>query len=161
MKQFFKCISKPPLWKKSFAFILFILGFYLLVHRETISFLPIVFSLMLVESRGTEIDIFNKKYRNLYSVLGLNFGTWKDLPSIDYISIFKNAIKTKVWVSSASSIISEEIITINLFYDRNKKIKAFETYNQDEAFAIAKELANALKTNILNATERGNSRWLD
>jgi len=161
MKQFLKCISKPPLWKKLLAFILFILGFYLLVNKETISFLPLVFSLMLVETRGTEIDVFNKKYRNLYSVLGLNIGTWKELPNIDYVSVFKNTIKTKVWVSSASSVINEEIITLNLFYDRNKKIKAFETYNQDEAFEIAKKMASALEIDILDATKRGNSKWLD
>jgi len=52
-----------------------------------------------------------------------------------------------------------DVIHINLFYDRNKKITSFRTQNRKEAFNLAHEIAQILNIDILDATER-ESKWL-
>lgn len=50
-------------------------------------------------------------------------------------------------------------MTLNLFYNRNKKIEAYITQDINDAFEKAKQIATILNVDILDATER-ESKWL-
>jgi len=108
---------------------------------------------------GLQIDLTNKKYRNTINLFSLTFGKWQDFPQIEYVSVFKTTQTTRIWVSTASTNVTTTVIKVNLFYNTNQKIEAYETDNTDLAFDIAKQIASALQIDILDATER-ESKWL-
>ena len=151
-------LRKVPTMKIIFGITLFILGIFgTLTNIFSLVLSGIGVFLMLQE--GSEIDLASKKYREIYSVLSLSFGKWKDLPEIEYVSIFKTKENKKVQGMGASASFSNNIYKLNLFYDRNQKIEAYRTDNLDDAFENAKYLSEVLNINILDATKR-ESKWL-
>ena len=48
---------------------------------------------------------------------------------------------------------------LNLFYNTNKKIEVYKTEDLQEAFELAKHLADTFQIDILDATER-ETKWL-
>jgi len=142
---------------------LFLIGLFLIRINSTsqniLGLLFCILSLYFLKKEGIEIDLRTKKYRNINSLFNITFGQWKDFPKIEYVSVFKTTQTTRVWVSTASTNITEKTIKVNLFYNTNQKIEAYETKDLDDAFNIAKEIAAALNIDILDATER-ESKWL-
>ena len=108
---------------------------------------------------GIEIDLTTKKYRNTINLFGLTFGKWKAFPQIEYVSVFKTTQTTRVWVSTASTNVTTTVVKINLFYNTNQKIEAYETDSTDIAFDIANQIATALQIDVLDATSR-DTKWL-
>ncbi|MEP5256213.1 MAG: hypothetical protein ABJQ39_14215 [Winogradskyella arenosi] len=108
---------------------------------------------------GLEMDLENSQYRTTTSLFNLTFGTWHPLPEIEYVSVFKTTQTSRVWVSAASTQVTTSCIKVNLFYNTNRKIEAYETDNTDQAFAIATQIARALHLKVLDATSR-DSKWL-
>ena len=108
---------------------------------------------------GSEIDLKIKKYRTFIELFGLRFGTWKNLPEIEYISVFSTTESAKVRVLSAEATVKNDIIVLNLFYNGNHRIKAYATTDKEDAFKVAKQIAGILKIDILDATE-GESKWI-
>lgn len=113
--------------------------------------------ILLVE--GSEFDFKNQKYREIKSILGISIGKWKPIPNIEYVSVFRTNETTTLRSRTAEANVSNEIIKLNLFYNTNQKIEAYNTYNIDDAFKKAKEIASILNIDILDATER-ESKWL-
>ncbi|MFD1016840.1 hypothetical protein [Winogradskyella rapida] len=108
---------------------------------------------------GLEMDLENSQYRTTTSLFNLTFGTWHPLPEIEYVSVFKTTQTSRVWVSAASTQVTTSCIKVNLFYNTNRKIEAYETDNTDQAFAIATQIASALHLKVLDATSR-DPKWL-
>jgi len=119
---------------------------------------PIAYSLLLVQSSGAEINLQNKTYRKVYS---MNFGKWKPLPEIEYVSVFATNKSTRVWASSASGVINDGVYMINLFYDTNKKIEVCEVDIDKDAFYTGAHIAYTLETDLLDATEANNYKWMN
>jgi hypothetical protein len=156
-----KFIYKRPLpwWELILGFAALAIGLYLLITSLS-GFVIIGFGIYLLLKEGSEIDFDKMRYRKLKSLLGLNFGRWKPLPdNIEYISVFKTSETTTMRARSAEANVTNDIIKLNLFYNTNQKITAYMTYNRDDAFIKAHELASLLKVDILDATER-ESKWL-
>jgi hypothetical protein len=129
------------------------------ISQNILGFLFCILSFYFFTTEGIEFDLNNKKYRNTNNLFNFSFGQWIDFPNIDYISVFKTTQTTKVWVSTASANVKEKTVKVNLFYNTNQKIEAYETKDVDHAFKKAKEIASILKVDILDATER-ESKWL-
>jgi len=108
---------------------------------------------------GSEINLSSKKYREIYAVLGIKFGKWKDLPPVEYVSVFKAKENKRVQGLGASANFSNEVYKLNLFYNRNKKIEAYITEDLEDAFMNAKYISEILNIDILDATER-ESKWV-
>ena len=108
---------------------------------------------------GIEIDLNNKKFRNTFDLFSLSFGKWNNLPKVEYISVFKTRESSVLRAITAETVVKNEIIKINLFYDSNKKITAYVTQNKEDAFKKAKEISVILDVDILDATER-EYKWL-
>ena len=148
-----------PIAKIIYGAGLILMGIITVISENPFGFIFIGISLYFFRENGIEIDLDNKKYRNIFSIFGLTYGQWENLPDIEYVSVFKTDITTRVWVSTASTNITNTVIKVNLFYNTNKKIEAYETENIDDAFEKAKEIATVLNVDILDATER-ESKWL-
>ena len=142
---------------------LFLFGFLFLridsISQNILGLLFCILSFYFFNREGIEIDLRNNKIRNTNNLFNLSFGQWKDFPEIEYVSVFRTTQTTTVWVSTASANVTEKTIKINLFYNTNQKIEAYETKDIDDAFKKAKQIATILNLDVLDATER-ESKWL-
>ncbi|MFT3794744.1 hypothetical protein [Flavobacterium sp.] len=68
------------------------------------------------------------------------------VPQLDYVSVFKN---------------SKDLYEVNLWYYRNKHYKMCVFGDKKPAFGFAEMVSDKLKLDILDATESGNSKWVE
>ena len=157
MKKF---IFRPklPLWKTVLGFAGLCVGIWSLA-TDFVGFIIIGIGVFLLLVEGSEFDFVNNRYRKTKSILGIAFGKWQTLPKIEYVSVFKTIETTTLRSRSAEANVKKDIIKLNLFYNNNRKILAFKTYDKEEAFLKAKEIATLLNVDILDATER-EYKWL-
>ena len=151
---------KLALWKKAVGVIILAFGIYSLM-LSPFAFVPILLAIMLLKVEGTEIDLSSKTYRKITSVLGIKFGKWKPLPELEYISVFSTKEVVTARALSAETSHSEDIIVLNLFYDRNKKLKVYQTQSISDAFDVASHISDALSIDLLDATRANDYRWVD
>ncbi|MEM9679155.1 MAG: hypothetical protein AAF901_02425, partial [Bacteroidota bacterium] len=131
-----------PLWEMILGYAALGVGLFLLVTSLR-GFVVIGLGIYLLLKEGSEIDFNTLKYRKIKSIFGLNFGKWKPLPdNIEYVSVFKTTETTTMRAKSAEANVRNEIIKLNLFYNRNQKIEAYLTYDIEDAFKKAHELAS-------------------
>ncbi|MFD1062418.1 hypothetical protein ACFQ1Q_04105 [Winogradskyella litorisediminis] len=150
--------EKPSKLKLIYACGSLVIGVISLISGKLIGLMFLIIGLYFFKSEGIEFNFQNKKFRNITTWMGFTFGKWQILPKIDYISVFKSEEKTRVWVSTASTVVSDTVIKVNLFYNGNHKIKAYETKSVEDAFKKAKEISKLLNIDILDATKR-ESEW--
>ncbi len=152
-------IQKAPVMKLIFGFALFGIGIHGALFNNIFILVISGIGVFLLLQQGSEIDLTSKKYRKIYSVLGIHFGRWKPLPELEYVSVFKTKENKRVQSLGASANMSNEIYKLNLFYNRNRKIQAYKTAGLDDAFNVARQISEILNIDILDATER-TSKWL-
>jgi len=149
---------KLPIWKLILGSAALIIGFISLFSSFK-GFILIGMGIFLLLIEGSEFDFKNQKYREIKSVLGISFGKWNPIPNIEYVSVFRTNETTTLRSRTAEANVSNEIIKLNLFYNTNQKIEAYNTYDVNDAFKKAKQIASILNIDILDATER-ESKWL-
>jgi len=142
-----------------FGVVLFFLGLYGTLFNNIFNLVISAIGVFLMHREGSEIGLASKKYREIYSVMGINIGKWKDLPDVEYVSVFKTKENSSVQGLGASSNFSNQIYKLNLFYNRNQKIEAYITDDINDAFENAKYISQVLSIDVLDATER-ESKWL-
>lgn len=159
MKKTIKNVKKVPVMKLILGFVMICFGINGAIFNNIFFLVLSGIGVFLALSEGSEINLETKRYREFYSIFGIDFGTWKELPVIDYISVFKTKENSRVQSMGASANFSTPIIKLNLFYNSNKKIEAYKTEDRDDAFNVASHLAENLGIDILDATEK-ESKWL-
>lgn len=159
MKSTIRNVKKVPVMKLILGFVLICFGIHGAIFNNVFSLVLSGIGVFLVMSKGSEINLDSKKYREFYSVLGIDFGAWKDLPQLEYVSVFKTKENSRVQAMGASANFSNPIIKLNLFHNTNKKIEVYKTEDLQEAFKLAKLLAETFQIDILDATER-ETKWL-
>ena len=165
--------GEKPIWKiviASFFYTLsiFIITYYFYQFGSVILTNPInslviaiyyfivAFSAMLMGLRFSMkntmfFDLENRKFKDQYKVGPFKMGTWKLLPKLKYVSVFKN---------------SRSVFEINMWHVQNKRYtdKHFNIYNYsdgEEALETAFYIANKLNIKLLDATDKGNFKYLD
>ncbi|RYH76047.1 hypothetical protein EVU94_03560 [Flavobacteriaceae bacterium 144Ye] len=159
MNKKIKYIRKAPIMKLVLGVTLFCFGIYGFIFNNYFNLILSGIGVFLMLREGSEINLANKTYRQLYSAMGIDIGKWKPLPDIEYVSVFKTKENKRVQGMGASAVWENQIIKLNLFYNSNKKIEAYITTDKDDAFEVAKHLAEVLQIDILDATEN-ESKWL-
>lgn len=160
MKSTISYKRQLTIWRKALGLISLALCVVLLFIDFRGSILLLAFGLGALQQDGLDINLLDKQYRTTYGFLNIQFGTWKPLPEIEYVSVFKTAEKTRVWISSASTLTKDIVYVVNLFYNRNKRLEAYRTYDKKDAFDTALHFADALYLDILDATV-SNSDWVN
>lgn len=161
MNSKIKYLKNVPVWKTILGIIIAILCVYLVVFGSIVNIVPIAFSVLLLQTNGTEINLENKTYRKIYAIVGLSFGKWQPLPETEYVSIYATTESTKIWASSATMNVKDSVYMINIFYNTNQKIEVFSAYSKKEAFNIGSHIAFSLNIDLLDATENKNFKWVD
>ncbi|MGH1386500.1 hypothetical protein [Kordia sp.] len=134
-------------------------GIVLLITGFLYGFILCGLSFFYLYTDGSEIDFEANKYRTFTEVFGIRYGKWKELPEIDYVSVFSTTESVMVRSRSAEARVRSNVIIVNLFYNGNHRIKAYTAKKKEKAFQIAKQIAEILKIDILDATE-AESKWL-
>jgi len=160
MKSTISYKRQLTIWRKALGLISLALCVVLLFIDFRGSILLLAFGLGALQQDGLDINLLDKQYRTTYGFLNIRFGSWKPLPEIEYVSVFKTAEKTRVWISSASTLTKDVVYVVNLFYNRNKRLEAYRTYDKKDAFDTALHFADALYLDILDATI-SDSEWID
>ncbi|MCP4971747.1 MAG: hypothetical protein GY932_14270 [Arcobacter sp.] len=161
MNKTIRYVEKVSLLKTVLGVLIACFSIYSFIFQSLFGIVPIAISLVLLQTKGVEIDLLSKKIKNIYSVLGIDFGKWKELPEIEYVSVFATQENIAIWASSASANVKNDIFKLNLFYDTNKKIEAYTTYEEKEAFEVGHHISEALNTDLLDATIIGCSKLVD
>lgn len=140
--------------KVVFSIVLVILSIYLYFSGTYFGIILLGAALKLSLREGFELDLDGKKYRKLYSILGLNFGFWKQLPTIEYVSVFKTIKKSRARVITAEANLGFEVYKLNLFYNTNKHIEVYVSENKENAFKVANHIAMVLYIDVFDATKK-------
>ncbi len=140
--------------KKVLAIVLIVAGLSIFISKNIfIGLIMLLIGINLIAAEGSEIDLVNKKYRNIKSIFGLKAGKWKALPDFEYLSVFKTNENTAVSAYGAEiGRFKSEIILLNAFYPRNKHITFYKTSDIEDAFRVAEHFRLALLIDILDAT---------
>ena len=149
---------KLPLWKSILGLLLLAVGIYSLFSNFR-GFVIIGLGVFMLLIEGSEFNFTDRKYRKIKSILGFTIGKWQPLPEIEYVSVFRTTETTTLRQTSAEANVKTEVIKLNLFYENNKRIEAYRTYDIEDAFKKAKDIATLLTVDILDATEK-ESKWL-
>jgi hypothetical protein len=142
-----------------FGILLICVGINVIIFTDMTGFIAVGVGLFLIKKDGIELNLESKKYRELISFAGLNFGKWKAVPEFEYVSIFKTSENIRVRVVVAEANLKDMIYKVNLFYNRNKYITAYKTNDIDEAMKIGIEVGRVFQMDVLDATTP-NQKWL-
>jgi len=146
-------LRKIPFPKYFICLLLFISGLYFFFFVQIFFGLTFtIIGLNLISTEGSQIDFDRMMYRNIRSVFGISFGKWKELPAFDYISVFKTTENKRISVATASTVMSNEIFLINLFYETSKCITFYKTEEQSDAFEKASDFSRFLNLRVLDST---------
>jgi len=161
MKNSITYLKPVPFVKRLFGTLIILFAFYVMVYQSLLfSFFMIAFGVYLASSEGSQINLDNNTYRNIWSIFAIHFGKWKTIPKFEYISVFKGKQKQQINSLSASTSFSEEVFLVNLFYEEIKHETFYRTFDKEDAFKVAQHFKLALNLAILDATER-EQKWLD
>jgi len=144
----------------SMAIMFFIQGFE--KFHYLIGFLFLIVSIITFSYKsGIEIS---KTYqiRNYISICGYSFGTWKNLPEIEYVSVVR--VNQNRWVATGGFLGQEQsnnkVYNVKLILKNRKHnfINLIST-SKDKALFCATEIGDLIDKNVLDYTEP-NSKWL-
>lgn len=113
--------------------------------------------LPLLEARLiTTIDCPGLRIRQGFGLFGKQFGRWKPIKSIDYISIFTslgvNDTVSPMMIPSLTFL--EKELKVNLIYNRNKRLQLFEKLSLEESKNLGLEIGKQLKIGVLDSTTK-------
>lgn len=135
--------------------IIFRYGVNELVGSVMLLFSPLLFFLF---KEHLMIDIERKKYRYAVDFCSFNFGAWKELPNIEYVSVFVAKYRSGSQGGDDSRAFRK--LKVNLVHSRNKRLNVWIGSDKDAAFAAAKYLSESLNIRLLDATQKP-FVWLD
>ena len=143
------------------GYLLIGFGIYFLIRNDWVGFIMIpvgmAFSFLIINQK---LDLENKKYREYYGFLGLKFGKWKDIPGIEYVTVFIERSVQGKNVVSISSYHVEKNFKIDLIISKTESISAGQEKDRAAALKKGKKIAKALDTRLLDYTEK-DSKWVE
>lgn len=149
------------IFKWIFGFLFLLVGFLGIISLSLFGLIPFAFAYVLLKSEGTEVDLEAKTYRKTTALFGLKFGKWQPMDNPAYISVFNTTENITVRVVTAEATNSRAIIKLNLFFENNRQVTIYNTEDVRHAFDVASHIADALMIDLLDATEKGNFKWVD
>jgi len=134
-----------------FALLQIILAFFFYYKGTAVRFILIFIAFLFLVRNGIEINPEKKQFRKINSLFGLTIGRWKNLPSIEYVSVFKTVKNSRLRVRTAETTHGFTVYKINLFYNQNKHLEVYTTEDKKEAFIIANHFAESFKIKVFDA----------
>jgi len=115
----------------------------------------------IANTSGIELDLKNKRYRDVNWIGSVGIGNWNELPEVKYVSVFTAIMASSLQGRSGTSITQKDsVIQVNLIHGRSGRLKVYQTEDKAEAFEKAKIISEALDLRIYDATTK-DRKWLD
>ncbi len=157
--------GKRPWWKLALSTIFFtLLLYYLYDNILSVYFFPtegtgirvarslydmvFLFGMGVVNAMETDIlidtdqDLLITRYR----VGPIAVSRRNSVPKLEYVSVFAA---------------QPEVFEVNLWYEGNRHFKMYKFDDRKQAFELAHKVAARLDIDILDATVRGQSKWIE
>jgi len=146
MQTNFLFIKKIGIYKKvPFSIVLVLSVLLILLGGYFYGLVLLGISLRFLMEEGVELDLSEKRYRQLTSWYGIKFGKWQTLPKIEYVSIFETKKRSRVRAGGGNAAhFSEVIFKLNLFYKKNKHISLLDSEDRDEILKIGDNISKIL-----------------
>ncbi len=146
-KNYIVYIITKPHNVKALLFVMFIGGIYfsfLFVSGISLilTFLAVFF---YVTHNGSIQDLEHKRYTKPRMCRGKAYGTWFDLSEVVYVSVFQaKMVHTLHSVTYRTFETEEKEYTINLIYDKRKRLQVYSTKDKEYSIELAKHIAHKL-----------------
>lgn len=134
--------------------MLLIIGVFMFWSSES----PVIFYLLPIAGalftihEGVEIDTVNKRYREYTSLLFVYVGKWKPLPTIDYITIYRERLHQNIYVSRIATDTTSDSIKVALVYGKNKQIPIGKFESKKDAINLGVMFSKELGVKLLDYT---------
>ncbi len=92
------------------------------------------------------IDVDKDKLVSRFFIGSFQKDVLTKVPALEYVAVFRNA---------------KDFYEVNLWYKGNKHYKMYDFDDSQPAFQFAQMVAQKLNLDLLDATERGNSKWIE
>ena len=149
-----------PLQFVMLGYLLIGIGIYFIAINNWVGYIMIpsgfIFAFLTIRQK---LDLDKRKYRDYYCFFGLRFGKWKDIPNIDYVTVFRERMVQGKNVASISSSHSEESYKVDMIISREEKISATKYTSKEKALDKGMELARAFNCKLLDYTS-GKAEWV-
>lgn len=159
--------TQRPFWKLPIAALIFTAVIYIIGKdlyyfnwsndyfrylADEIKILPflIAVGIYLSSHKKVYIDIENSKFKPTIEIGFIKIGAWKTINEYEYISIFFNPSKNE-----------SEAFEVNLWYNKNKHFELYTRNNFEDALVVAYEISEQLNIDLLDATIKGDNKWID
>lgn len=158
--------GKRPFWQTLVAGTIFTLMFYLIYQTVllfyhfgysefTLKCIPdlvygitycLVLGLGFSVVKSVLIDVDKDKLVSRFTIGPFSYDKLSAVPSLEYVSVFKDA---------------RGGFDVNLWYIGNKHYVMCDFYDCESAFVFARYVADKLKIDLLDATVKGDSKWVE
>lgn len=151
-----------------YRFIGLILGLLIFYTINEIGGLLLLFisGVFALTTSGKEIDFASRKIRNYTSLGNLTFGSWDNLPKIEYIAVVRMIKGKKKFHASSVSVVQEPstdyLYHLNFVVNPHKQ-ETYKICNYDEgeqALKHALELGKSMNLKVLDFTTP-NHKWIN
>lgn len=143
------------------GYLLIGIGIYFLIINNWIGIIMIpagfIFSFLFINQ---DLDIDNRKTREYFGFLGMKFGKWKDIPEVEYVTVFQERMIQGKNVVSISSYHSEESYMVDLIISPKERISAAKYVDKEKAIEKGMALALAFNCKLLDYTS-GKAKWVE
>lgn len=112
----------------------------------TIALLAFVAGLGSSIVRTRYLDLEKEKLQTEFRLWFLKIRVQSSMPQLKYVSVFNNA--------------SAEQFEVNLWYEGNKHFNIMDFDEVQPAFDYGRQFSEKLSLKLLDATEKGNSKWI-
>ncbi|AXG73807.1 hypothetical protein DVK85_05970 [Flavobacterium arcticum] len=130
-------------------------SFHLLEFSIVLLLLGLRFSLI----QNILFDIKHKRFKKEFDIGFTKFGKWKQLPNIEYISVFQQGVSSD---SDGDGRKSYGIIyNVNVWHQTSKHFTIYSNTESDPALEMGKHIAASLNTDLLDATDPHNRIWIE
>lgn len=164
--------KERPFWQKVLAIIAYVLMFLFLglmvfgvYHypgrqgfKAFVSSFNFAFFMLIIGLRFSVVTsiCFNMKvrrYKKEYRVGPVKAGRWEQLPDIEYVSVFRQAV-------TLPGEDDGHVYNVNVWYGHNRHFTIYTKADSKAAYDMAMYIASRLKIELLDATDPLNKIWI-
>jgi len=98
-------------------------------------------------------DMKERRYKKEYRVGPVRVGKWEQLPDIDYVSIFKQAV-------TLPGEDDGHVFNVNVWYGHNQHFTIYTKPELKPAYDMALYIASRTRVELLDATDSQNKIWI-
>jgi hypothetical protein len=128
-------------------------GFKAFVSSFNFAFFMFIIGLRFSVVTSICFDMKGRRYKKQYRVGPVKAGRWEQLPDIEYVSVFRQAV-------TLPGEDDGHVYTVNVWYGHNRHFTIYTKADGKAASDMALYIASRLKIDLLDATDPLNKIWI-